>query len=203
MELVADPLFMKRRPNRKDIQVTTEPKVTSFLEVVGGREHNLKEVDVAIPHYQLVLFTGVSGCGKSSLLHDIIYTGAHCRYLGLRETNYVNSFISALDQPEVDELHGLQAVIGIKQETTTSRTPRSTVGTATEITVLLRLLFARIGDAYSYLSGEKMERQSDEQIERFLVDKFEGQEVLLLAPMVKNKKGHYRELFFSLHKKGC
>ncbi|MEM7361930.1 MAG: excinuclease ABC subunit UvrA [Bacteroidota bacterium] len=174
----------------------------SFLEVIGGREHNLKNVNLAIPHYRLVLFTGVSGCGKSSLLHDIIYTGAHCRYLGLRETNYVNQLIQSLDQPEVDELRGLQAVIGIRQETTTSRTPRSTVGTSTEITALLRLLFARIADAYSYLSGEKMVRQSDEQIERFLMQRFEGKKVLLLAPMIKNKKGHYRELFSSLYKKG-
>lgn len=193
---------MKPTSSKKKTTLKSASEATSFLEVVGGREHNLKNVHLAIPHYKLVLFTGVSGCGKSSLLHDTIYTGAHCRYLGLRETNYVNSFIAALDQPDVDELRGLQAVIGIKQETTTSRTPRSTVGTSTEITALLRLLFARIADAYSHLSGVKMVRQSDEQIERFLINKFIGKEVLLLAPMVKNKKGHYRELFSSLYKKG-
>lgn len=193
---------MKRKSTTKAVKKAPLRSFSSFLEVMGGREHNLKNIHLAIPHYQLVLFTGVSGCGKSSLLHDIIYTGAHCRYLGLRETNYVNSMLHALDQPEVDELRGLQAVIGIKQEITTSRTPRSTVGTSTEITALLRLLFARISDAYSHLSGAKMVRQSDEQIERFLVEKFEGQEVILLAPLVKNKKGHYRELFASLDRKG-
>ncbi len=186
----------------KEKSALDRPSAASCVEVVGGREHNLKEVNISIPHYQLVLFTGVSGCGKSSLLHDIIYTGAHCRYLGLRETNYMSNVIGTLDQPEVDELRGLQAVIGIRQETTTSRTPRSTVGTATEVTALLRLLYARIADAYSYLSNRKMERQSDEQIERFLLEKFAGKQVMLLAPLIKNKKGHYRELFASLYKKG-
>ena len=199
---VYKPYFSMMKSVPKSKSNKKSPTNHSYLEVIGGREHNLKNINLSIPHYQLVLFTGPSGCGKSSLLYDIIYTGAHCRYLGLRETSQVHGMIQSLDQPEVDELRGLQAVIGIKQETVTSRTPRSTVGTSTEITALLRLLFARIGTAYSYLTGNKMERQSDEQIEAFVLNKFAGKRVRFLAPLIKNKKGHYRELFASLYRKG-
>ncbi|MFP4088744.1 MAG: excinuclease ABC subunit UvrA [Cyclobacteriaceae bacterium] len=170
------------------------------IEVFGAREHNLKNIDVRIPRNHLVVITGISGSGKSSLAFDTIYAEGQRRYMESFSA-YARSFIGNLERPEVDKINGLSPVISIEQKTT-SKNPRSTVGTVTEIYDFMRLLFARAGEAYSYLTGKKMVRQSEEQIIDHIVDNFEEQKLIILAPVVKGRKGHYRELFQQIRKMG-
>jgi excinuclease ABC subunit A len=170
------------------------------VEVLGARVHNLKNIDVSFPRNKLVVITGISGSGKSSLAFDTIYAEGQRRYI---ETfaSYARSFIGNLERPDVDKINGLSPVIAIEQKTT-SKNPRSTVGTVTEIYDYLRLLFAKVADAYSYISGQKMTKQTDQQIEEHLLQEFAGKKVILLAPIVKGRKGHYRELFQQLKHHG-
>ena len=170
------------------------------LDIRGARVHNLKNVDAHIPRYSLTVFTGLSGSGKSSLAFDTIYAEGQRRYI---ETfsSYARGFLGGgLERPDVDEISGLGPVISIEQKTT-NRNPRSTVGTVTEIYDFFRLLYARAGTAISYLSGNPMVRYTEEQILELLLQRYEGKKVLLLAPVVKQRKGHYKELFEQLRKK--
>ncbi len=171
-----------------------------FIEVIGAREHNLKNVSVTFPRNKLVVVTGISGSGKSSLAFDTIYAEGQRRYMESFSA-YARSFIGNLERPDVDKINGLSPVISIEQKTT-SRNPRSTVGTVTEIYDFMRLLFARAGEAFSYLSGEKMVRQSEEQILNGIFQHFNGKKLTLLSPVVKGRKGHYRELFVQIRKSG-
>lgn len=171
-----------------------------FIEVIGAREHNLKNVSVTFPRNRLVVVTGISGSGKSSLAFDTIYAEGQRRYMESFSA-YARSFIGNLERPDVDKINGLSPVISIEQKTT-SRNPRSTVGTVTEIYDFMRLLFARAGEAFSYLSGEKMVRQSEEQILNGIFQHFNGKKLTLLSPVVKGRKGHYRELFVQIRKSG-
>ena len=171
-----------------------------MIEVLGARVHNLKNIDVTIPSHSLTVITGLSGSGKSSLAFDTIYAEGQRRYI---ETfsSYARNFLGNLERPDVDKISGLSPVISIEQKTT-NHNPRSTVGTTTEIYDFLRLLYARAGEAYSYLSGEKMVRFSEDQIIDLILKDYDGQRVYLLSPLVRNRKGHYRELFEGLRKKG-
>lgn len=171
-----------------------------YIEIFGAREHNLKNIDLRFKRNQLVVFTGISGSGKSSLAFDTIYAEGQRRYMESFSA-YARSFIGDMERPDVDKINGLSPVIAIEQKTT-SRNPRSTVGTVTEIYDFLRLLYARAGDAYSYISGEKMIRQSEDQILDHLFTNLDGQKLTLLAPVVKGRKGHYRELFQQIRKMG-
>ena len=168
--------------------------------ITGARVHNLKNVDVRIPRDQLVVITGLSGSGKSSLAFDTIFAEGQRRYM---ETfsSYARGYIGTMQRPDVDKITGLSPVISIDQKTT-SRNPRSTVGTVTEIYDYMRLLFARAADAYSYVSGEKMVQYTDDQILDLILREYAGQKVLVLAPMVNNRKGHYKELFETIRRKG-
>lgn len=170
------------------------------LEVIGARVHNLKDVTVSIPRNKLVVITGLSGSGKSSLAFDTIYAEGQRRYI---ETfsSYARQFLGDLERPDVDKITGLSPVISIEQKTV-NKNPRSTVGTITEIYDFLRLLYARASDAFSYVTGEKMIRYSDDQIIDLILSAYEGKKVLLLAPVVKGRKGHYRELFEQIRKQG-
>ena len=170
------------------------------IEVLGARVHNLKNIDVTIPSYSLTVVTGLSGSGKSSLAFDTIYAEGQRRYI---ETfsSYARNFLGNLERPDVDKISGLSPVISIEQKTV-NRNPRSTVGTTTEIYDFLRLLYARAGEAFSYLSGERMVKFSEDQIIDLLIKDYEGKRVYLLSPLVRNRKGHYRELFEQLRKKG-
>ena len=170
------------------------------IEVVGAREHNLKNISVTFPRNKLVVITGISGSGKSSLAFDTIYAEGQRRYMESFSA-YARSFMGNLERPDVDKINGLSPVISIEQKTT-SRNPRSTVGTITEIYDFMRLLYARAGEAYSYLSGEKMVRQSEDQILDALLQNFKNKKLVLLAPVVKGRKGHYRELFQQIRKSG-
>lgn len=170
------------------------------IEIFGAREHNLKDIDVVIPRNQLIVITGISGSGKSSLAFDTIYAEGQRRYMESFSA-YARSFIGNLERPDVDKINGLSPVISIEQKTT-SRNPRSTVGTVTEIYDFMRLLYARAGEAYSYLTGKKMIRQTEEQIIHQILKQFNGQKIVLLAPVVKGRKGHYRELFVQIRKSG-
>ncbi len=170
------------------------------IDVFGAREHNLKNIDVSIPRNKLVVVTGISGSGKSSLAFDTIYAEGQRRYMESFSA-YARSFIGDMERPDVDKINGLSPVISIEQKTT-SKNPRSTVGTTTEIYDFLRLLYARAGDAYSYATGRKMERQSQDQIIDSIIDQYEGQKLTLLAPIVRSRKGHYRELFVQIAKLG-
>jgi excinuclease ABC subunit A len=174
--------------------------VQEYLEVIGARVHNLKNVDVRIPRNRLVVITGISGSGKSSLAFDTIYAEGQRRYM---ETfsSYVRQFIGEMERPDVEQITGLSPVISIEQKTT-GRNPRSTVGTITEIYDFLRLLFARAGEAYSYETGKKMVRYSEEQIIAQLFEVFDNKKITLLAPLVRARKGHYRELFEQVRKQG-
>jgi excinuclease ABC subunit A len=173
---------------------------TQQIEVYGAREHNLKNISLSIPRNKLVVFTGISGSGKSSLAFDTIYAEGQRRYMETFSA-YARSFLGGLERPDVDKIEGLSPVISIEQKTT-SRNPRSTVGTITEIYDFLRLLYARTGEAFSYVTGEKMMRQSDDQIVQNIIENFEGRKIILLAPVVKGRKGHYRELFEQIRKLG-
>lgn len=180
--------------------LSNNPTGHDHIEVIGAREHNLKNVSVALPRNKLVVITGISGSGKSSLAFDTIYAEGQRRYMESFSA-YARSFIGNLERPDVDKINGLSPVISIEQKTT-SRNPRSTVGTVTEIYDFMRLLFARAGEAYSYLSGQKMIRQSEDQILDALLGNFAGKKLTLLAPVVKGRKGHYRELFVQIRKQG-
>ena len=171
-----------------------------FLEVYGAREHNLKNIDVKIPRNKLVVITGLSGSGKSSLAFDTIYAEGQRRYI---ETfaSYARQFIGALERPDVDKISGLSPVISIEQKTV-NKSPRSTVGTITEIYDFVRLLYARASDAYSYNTGEKMVQYSDEEILKLIQSEYKDQKISILAPLVRGRKGHYRELFQNVSKKG-
>jgi excinuclease ABC subunit A len=175
-------------------------EVEEIIEVIGAREHNLKNIDVNIPRNKLVVITGLSGSGKSSLAFDTIYAEGQRRYI---ETfgAYARQFIGEMERPDVDKINGLSPVISIEQKTV-SRNPRSTVGTITEIYDFLRLLYARAGDAYSYVTEEKMVRYSDDQIVQLITEEYVGEKIIVLAPLVKGRKGHYRELFESILKQG-
>lgn len=170
------------------------------IEVYGAREHNLKNIDLKIPRNQLVVFTGLSGSGKSSLAFDTIFAEGQRRYLETFSA-YARQFLGGLERPDVDKIDGLSPVIAIEQKTV-SRSPRSTVGTITELYDFLRLLYARVGTAYSYISGEKMVKYSDEQIVDLILEQYNGKKIILLAPTVKGRKGHYRELFEQILKMG-
>jgi len=172
----------------------------SDVEVYGARVHNLKNIDVSFPRNQLVVITGLSGSGKSSLAFDTIYAEGQRRYMETFSA-YSRQFMGGMERPDVDKVSGLSPVIAIEQKTT-SKNPRSTVGTITEIYDFMRLLYARAGDAYSYVSGEKMERMSEDQILRNILEKFNDQPASILAPVVKGRKGHYRELFEGIRKQG-
>ena len=168
--------------------------------VEGARVHNLKNVDVEIPRGSLTVFTGLSGSGKSSLAFDTIYAEGQRRYIETFSA-YARNFLGGMERPDVDKITGLSPVISIEQKTT-NKNPRSTVGTTTEIYDFLRLLYARAADAYSYATGEKMVRYTEEQILSLLLSEYLGKRVILLAPLVKNRKGHYRELFENIRRKG-
>ena len=170
------------------------------IEIFGAREHNLKNIDVWLPRNKLIVITGISGSGKSSLAFDTIYAEGQRRYMESFSA-YARSFIGNLERPDVDKINGLSPVISIEQKTT-SKNPRSTVGTVTEIYDFMRLLFARAGQAYSYLTGKKMERQSEDQIIDHILHNFDQQKLVILAPVVKGRKGHYRELFQQIRKTG-
>jgi excinuclease ABC subunit A len=171
-----------------------------FIEIIGAREHNLKNISVSFPRNKLVVLTGISGSGKSSLAFDTIYAEGQRRYMESFSA-YARSFIGNLERPDVDKINGLSPVISIEQKTT-SRNPRSTVGTVTEIYDFMRLLFARAGEAFSYLNGDKMVRQSEEQILDAIINNFSGKKLIVLAPVIKGRKGHYRELFVQIRKQG-
>lgn len=170
------------------------------IVITGARVHNLQNISVRIPRDKLVVITGLSGSGKSSLAFDTIFAEGQRRYLDTF-SSYARGYIGTMQRPDVDKITGLSPVISIDQKTT-SRNPRSTVGTVTEVYDYLRLLFARAGEAYSYASGEKMVRYTDEQIVDLLLHDYAGQRVLILAPLVRNRKGHYKELFESIRRKG-
>lgn len=173
---------------------------SDYLEVIGARVHNLKNIDVIIPRNQLVVITGLSGSGKSSLAFDTIYAEGQRRYIESFSA-YARQFLGNMERPDVDKITGLSPVISIEQKTV-NKNPRSTVGTITEIYDFLRLLFARASEAHSYVTGEKMVRYSDDQILNLIFEKFTGKKILMLAPVVKGRKGHYRELFEQIKKWG-
>ncbi len=181
-------------------KVTVTPKAVDFIEVFGAREHNLKNVDIKIPKNELVVFTGVSGSGKSSLAFDTIYNEGQRRYMESFSA-YARQFVGDMERPDVDKITGLSPVISIEQKTT-NKNPRSTVGTITEIYDFLRLLYARIGEAYSYNTGKKMVKFSEEEIVQSIYSKYKNKKISLLAPLVRGRKGHYRELFEDIRKKG-
>ena len=170
------------------------------LEVIGARVHNLKNIDVSIPHGTLTVITGLSGSGKSSLAFDTIYAEGQRRYI---ETfsSYARNMLGSLERPDVDRITGLSPVIAIEQKTV-NRNPRSTIGTTTEVYDFLRLLYARVGEARSYLSGEPMVKYTEEKIVSLILERYEGKKIYVLAPLVHNRKGHYKELFEQLTKKG-
>jgi excinuclease ABC subunit A len=170
------------------------------IEVIGARVHNLKNIDITIPREKLVVITGLSGSGKSSLAFDTIYAEGQRRYIETFSA-YARQFLGGLERPDVDKIDGLSPVIAIEQKTT-SKSPRSTVGTITEIYDFLRLLFARAADAYSYNTGEKMVSYSDEQIKDLIIENFAGKRINILAPVIRARKGHYAELFQQIAKQG-
>ena len=171
-----------------------------YIDVLGARVHNLKNVDVRLPRHSLTVITGLSGSGKSSLAFDTLYAEGQRRYIETFSA-YARGFLDNLERPDVDKITGLSPVISIEQKTT-NKNPRSTVGTVTEIYDFLRLLYARAADAYSYLSGELMVKYSEEKITSLILEQYEGKKVLLLAPLVRQRKGHYKELFETVRRKG-
>jgi excinuclease ABC subunit A len=170
------------------------------IEVVGARAHNLKNIDISIPKNKLVVITGISGSGKSSLAFDTIYAEGHRRYMETFGT-YARQFMGEMERPDVDKISGLSPVISIEQKTT-NRNPRSTVGTVTEVYDFMRLLFARASEAYSYETGKKMVKFTDEEIIADIYKKYHNKKITILAPIVRGRKGHYRELFEETRKKG-
>jgi excinuclease ABC subunit A len=175
-------------------------KNQEYIEVQGARAHNLKNIDIKIPREQLVVITGLSGSGKSSLAFDTIYAEGQRRYIETFSA-YARQFLGGLERPDVDKIDGLSPVIAIEQKTT-NKNPRSTVGTITEIYDFLRLLFARAADAYSYVTDKKMVSYSDEQVKELILSDYLEQKIVVLAPVIKSRKGHYRELFETIAKQG-
>ncbi|MEY3742826.1 MAG: hypothetical protein RL371_1737, partial [Bacteroidota bacterium] len=171
-----------------------------YIRIQGAREHNLKNIHLEIPRQKLVVFTGLSGSGKSSLAFDTIFAEGQRRYLDTFSA-YVRQFIGGLERPDVDKIDGLSPVISIEQKTV-GRSPRSTVGTITELYDFFRLLFARTATAYSYQTGEQMVQYADHDITQLIQSTFQGKKVALLAPKVKGRKGHYRELFEQIQRMG-
>lgn len=182
----------------KELQEIRED--SQFVRVYGARIHNLRNIDVAIPRNKLTVITGLSGSGKSSLAFDTIYAEGQRRYIETL-SSYARQFLGGMERPDVDKITGLSPVISIEQKST-NRNPRSTVGTITEIYDFLRLLFARAGIAYSYATGEQMVRYTDDQIVRMIQDTYKDKKIMLLAPLVRGRKGHYRELFEQIRKRG-
>ena len=170
------------------------------IVIYGAREHNLKNIDLTIPRNSLTVITGLSGSGKSSLAFDTIYAEGQRRYMETFSA-YARQFLGGMERPDVDKITGLSPVISIEQKTT-NKNPRSTVGTTTEIYDYLRLLYARAGIAYSYLSGEKMVKYTEEQILELILKDYKGKKIYMLAPLVRSRKGHYKELFEQIRKKG-
>ncbi len=179
---------------------TSENNANNCVEVYGARVHNLKNIDVTIPHNSLCVVTGLSGCGKSSLAFDTIFAEGQRRYIETFSA-YARSMFGSLERPDVDKITGLSPVISIEQKTV-NKNPRSTVGTTTEIYDFFRLLYARLGEARSYISGEPMQKYSKDKIITLLLDEYSDRKIQILAPLVKNRKGHYKELFENLRKKG-
>ncbi len=179
---------------------TAVDRIHDEIRVLGARVHNLKDIDVVIPRNRLVVITGLSGSGKSSLAFDTIYAEGQRRYLETLSA-YARQFLGGMERPDVDKITGLSPVISIEQKTT-NKNPRSTVGTITEIYDFLRLLYARAADAWSYASGEKMVKYNDDQIIELIQNHYQGEKVYFLAPLVKGRKGHYKELFEQLRRKG-
>ena len=180
--------------------ILSNEKIEGVIEVYGARVHNLKNIDVKIPRHSLTVITGLSGSGKSSLAFDTIFAEGQRRYIETFSA-YARNFLGGLERPDVDKITGLSPVISIEQKTT-NRNPRSTVGTTTEVYDYLRLLFARAGTAYSYLSGEKMVKYTEEQVVEMILRDYAGMRIYILAPLVRNRKGHYRELFEQMRRKG-
>ena len=170
------------------------------IEVFGARVHNLKNVDITIPRNSLTVFTGLSGSGKSSLAFDTIFAEGQRRYIETFSA-YARNFLGNMERPDVDKITGLSPVISIEQKTT-NKNPRSTVGTTTEIYDYLRLLFARAGEAYSYVSGEKMVKYTEEKVVDMIMSDYQDRKVYILSPLIRNRKGHYRELFEQMRRKG-
>src|SRR4029078_259460 len=187
---------MAREENNGTIDVPAE----DVIEVSGARVHNLKNIDIRIPKNKLVVITVISGSGKSSLAFDTIYAEGQRRYM---ETfgAYARQFVGEMERPDVDKITGLSPVISIEQKTT-NKNPRSTVGTVTEVYDFLRLLFARVSEGYSYNTGKKMVKWSEEEIVENIFKKFKEKKISLLSPLVRGRKGHYRELFEDIRKKG-
>ncbi|OFY50898.1 MAG: excinuclease ABC subunit A [Bacteroidetes bacterium GWF2_49_14] len=175
-------------------------KPDSTIEVTGARVHNLRNIDVSIPRHKLTVITGLSGSGKSSLAFDTIYAEGQRRYMETFSA-YARQFMGSMERPDVDQITGLSPVISIEQKTT-SKNPRSTVGTTTEIYDFLRLLYARASEAFSYETGEKMVRYTDDQILARILERYAGDKILILAPLIKSRKGHYKELFEQIRRKG-
>ncbi|NBC10084.1 MAG: excinuclease ABC subunit UvrA [Bacteroidetes bacterium] len=170
------------------------------IEIIGAKEHNLRDIDLNIPRNKMVVITGISGSGKSSLAFDTIYAEGQRRYMETF-TSYARQFIGEMERPEVEKINGLSPVISIEQKTT-GRNPRSTVGTITEVYDFMRLLFARTGEAYSHATGKRMVRYTEEQMKESILEQYAGRKILLLAPLVRGRKGHYRELFEQTRKQG-
>ena len=173
---------------------------TGEIKILGAKVHNLKNIDVSIPRNQLTVITGLSGSGKSSLAFDTIYAEGQRRYMETLSA-YARQFLGNMERPDVDKITGLSPVIAIEQKTT-SKNPRSTVGTITEIYDFLRLLYARASLAYSYNTGELMVKYTDEQIINLIVEKYENQKIYILSPLIKGRKGHYKEVFEQIRRKG-
>lgn len=187
---------MAKKSSKSATPVASEEQIS----VYGAREHNLKNIDISIPKNKLVVFTGVSGSGKSSLAFDTIYNEGQRRYMESFSA-YARQFLGDMERPDVDKITGLSPVISIEQKTT-NKNPRSTVGTVTEVYDFLRLLYARIGEAYSYNTGKKMVKFSEEEIVENIFSRFQQKKITLLAPLIRGRKGHYRELFEEIRKKG-
>lgn len=190
---------MSKSQSKPKGPVTTAPE-DEYIEVLGAREHNLKNIDVRIPRNKLVTITGLSGSGKSSLAFDTIFAEGQRRYMESFSA-YARQFIGNMERPDVDKINGLSPVISIEQKTV-NKNPRSTVGTITEIYDFMRLLYARAADAYSFATGEKMVKMTEEQIIDSIIEQFKSQKIAILAPLVKGRKGHYRELFEQIRKQG-
>jgi len=182
------------------MEIKEEIENSEQICVYGARVHNLKNIDLTIPRNKLTVITGLSGSGKSSLAFDTIYAEGQRRYLETFSA-YARQFLGGMERPDVDKITGLSPVISIEQKTT-NKNPRSTVGTTTEIFDFLRLLYARAGEAVSYETGEKMVQHTDEQIIELINNHFENKRILILAPLVKGRKGHYKELFEKIRRKG-
>ena len=178
----------------------TVTNISDFVEVYGARVHNLKNIDVKIPHKSLTVITGLSGSGKSSLAFDTIFAEGQRRYIETFSA-YARNLLGSMERPDVDNITGLSPVISIEQKTV-NKNPRSTIGTTTEIYDFFRLLYARLGEAHSYLSGLPMEKYTKDKIVSLISQQYDGRKIMILAPLIKNRKGHYKELFETLRKKG-